>query len=223
MIQEVFDSMIALLLTKFLLNDVPHAAGLEQNLGWVTSAWARTCAYAKGHGINLQSAYDRFVAVQPQIDREYLSQKALVPRILPPRVKRARDTKTLLAGYWLIACDEATDRVVDDVHSLLLFYRNVSEKAYVELLGMTYVEMGEESADLAIEEFLPTLNLIQTAITRADKVIAIDSFMQYSHLGYASEVEAWSIAEMFVLDDEEEEPYFKAIWGVLNALAGASR
>ena len=225
MIQQTLNGMITLMLAKFVLNEVPHVMGLLDDSGssksWVEPAWAKTCVFAQSYGVHLQSAYERFVLIQPELDLQFPAIAALTPSILPSSSVRAKDTKTLVAGYWLIANDLASDEVVNDVHLLLLTYYGKSEKAYMETMGMSYEEMAEETADFALEGFLPVLGLIKSAKTRADKAIAIDAFMQCSHLGYSSGVEAWSIAEMFLLEDEDGEPYFKAIWGLLSALEGS--
>ena len=220
-VQAAFNGMIAMMLAKFMSNDMPHTLGITSNeYPWVSLAWQELCAYSNAHSVNLQAAYNRFIAVQHKLGVEYpYLDTEDVLQYLPPRSKRATDTRVLLSGYWLIANGEASDKVVDDVHFLLKYYEHGSRLAYEKIMSETYEDYAGEVADMAILDFLPVRNAIREATARTEKVLATDSFMHYTHLGYAMPAEAFSIAEMFMLHDEDDEPYFNAIWKILEALS----
>lgn len=62
MIQGFFNDMIALMLAKFVLNDVPHAAGLTQE-GVTPPATITRTKYTRYHMHCMQCGYDYHVAL----------------------------------------------------------------------------------------------------------------------------------------------------------------
>lgn len=182
MIPAVFNSMIAFLLANWLLNDLPHAAGLMScSPMWVSSAWGKLLDFCNARGIPLQAA------VEHDLAEHLITHSAL------------DNYRTVMGGYFMIATMQASDCVVNDTYAVV---KN----------GIEDNVKGLESVEGPIEQFVRTLRreegvsedreILKAPLgpgylaaterllwarskmidgTRADKVIAIDAIMWLAH------------------------------------------
>lgn len=179
MIEEFFNGMITLLLTKFMLNDVPHAAGMLGKHTWVEAAWNDLCDFLATEGRDLRGA------VQQDLGENGLSTDAV------------NDLKIVTSGYFLIAIGEASNEVVNDVYNLLNSGIPQAKEGIASTAGMSYGDFLEK----AIHEYGPptarpgtdwglygVILGVEAASrlfingARADKVIAIDAVMTIQHV-----------------------------------------
>ena len=160
-IQQALNGIVTLMLAKFMMNDVPHAAGIYDDPlpyatadPWWEKAWADAVGF-KNKKIN---------QIAPPLDEamEQFSNEDLpsMLRSTPSTTrKRVKDIKKIIGGYFWIATEKAPDVVVQDVFNLL----NAG----------TMSSLSE-----TIKEYGLTEN-------RAGKIIAIDSYMSKVHEGGA--------------------------------------
>lgn len=182
MISTVINGVIAALMAKFIMNDLPHAAGLSGNT-WVDQAWGKLAVFAESRGIRVQEI------ISKAVQTENISETAL------------RNYKKLFGGYYVIAIGEAPDSIVDSVYCYLKGGIAATRKALEEEEGKSFAEILKEARrDAGVPEdrevtSVPEpdsgyLGMLEGVIyagklftngTRANKVLAIDSTMYIIH------------------------------------------
>lgn len=188
MIQTVFNSMITIMLAKFMLNDVPHAFRFVEadSPSWMPRAWEELVLNMKAHGVDLDARMSE-ATTEDQLGTNDVSKY-----------------KMLLSGYYLIAAERANDVVVNDLYSFLRAgvawgkqhaYEGIGEKgmSFDEALRFLRREQGlpeegepvlykvDDRGYLAIVESIAFVDRLFVDGGRANKIIAIDSTMSVIH------------------------------------------
>jgi len=176
MIPQVLNGMIAIMLVKFMLNDVPHALGMSISPKQGNSSepgWEELLEYAESRGVPLKAMYWEDSAV--------LSEDTLY------------NVRLAFGGYYLIATNRAPDRTVDRVYNYLKteLDKMIGEFSLGEDLD-TYIEQLQYEARTILES-REMLRVVTTALNlrrvwfskvlpaRLDKVLAIDATFHMMH------------------------------------------
>lgn len=185
LLQSFSSSVITLMLAKFILNDVPHAAGLTgaSALSWVQDAWDELSTAVSWSGGDLE------LMMSDAVKDDGLDQKSI------------DGYKMLLGGYYLVATGNASDRIVNDLYdhmskgvewgketaslgegmdfdTALRFYR----KEYGVPEDREPVMPSEDMGWLGVLEGIAYVDkLFKGGDSRSDKIIAIDSAMYVIH------------------------------------------
>lgn len=190
------NSLIYLLLAKFMLNDLPHAAGFLEPAGshnpigpfpttrfWVEPAWRQLVEHCEAWGIMLEEAYQHDVE-DPELGEAHPEDKII----------GLANYKTVMAGYWLIATGKAPDTVVDQVYSILK--RLIQESVVVlevgegmpldDFIGVLRAEVGQQGTihDMGYLGASLRIQYLRNSFIngpRASKVIAIDKVIHLQH------------------------------------------
>ena len=181
MIQQTLNGMIAMLMTKFMLNDVPHAMGIAGKY----SGWGELLNFANNWGLSLAEA------VQKDLADGEVTQAAV------------HNYKTVMGGYFLIATSSAPDSVVNSVYNAIkahsMYDMNITYDLYPEGEYSIHEAVKKLRKEEGIPEDAPILQMptgvgylpaLERVLwlnsffkngTRADKVIAIDAAMHMVH------------------------------------------
>lgn len=176
MIQPVVNAIMTILLARFILNDIPHALGIDILLKQGNPhepGWEELLEYAESRNVPLKAMYWE--------DSTMLSEKTL------------RNVRLVFGGYYLIATGRASDETVDKVHHYLKteLDRMIGEFPLGEDLD-TYMEQLRYEAR-TVPESHEMLRIVTTALdlrrvwfsketpTRQDKVLAIDATFHMMH------------------------------------------
>jgi len=200
MIHEIAEGLIKLMLVKFMMNEVPHAAGIiGASYPWVPAAWNRLNQYAISQRIQFFSPNEGYLATLERrmpiddIKGGPLSENVLhfmniyktltmhrLPNIKLPPKSAIEKIRVFMAGYHLIAIGEASNEVVDDVYYLL-------KKPFLKFHN-DYETERRKAASLEDESYviqwmkdLKTASSLFIDGSRADKVIAIDAVAHMLH------------------------------------------
>jgi hypothetical protein len=179
MIPAFFDMMAFMLMSKFMLNDVPHALGIIEDSA---PGWSELVEFI---GPSLREAVD----------------SDLMERIVTPTA--AAEYKTVMGGYYLIATGSASDSVVDSVYKIIRDEVKADMNKTYDLYPLGRHNIHESVRILRREEGLPEdrpiismptgvgyLQALERILwldsfmkdgSRADKVIAIDAAMHMVH------------------------------------------
>ena len=192
MIQQLLNMTWALVIAKLMLNDVPHLLD-NFTASWVDNAWVNLLQYmkstehkkelvfAKPLGEAFKRAEDLITGKLPEVYNPY---DPMTPRDL-------RDLKTVLAGYYLIAEGQASDKVVEDVFRILkerldIVNKEFSDEEWAGVDLVTYANMPpSEQEEVNAEEWwydvARAYEIMVSAKTRTDKVVGIDAMMHAAH------------------------------------------
>lgn len=188
MILQIGNTFIMMMLAKFMLNDLPHSLGLagtEANSeSWRPVAWSRLLAFASSRSIPLREA------VEADAGKGEVTIQAL------------RNYRTVMAGYYLIAANSASTKVVNEVYRVIKRENDRDITRLYDIDGVNYT-LQEAVKILRKEEGIPedrTIAQVPTGVgylpalerilwlhsffkdgTRLDKVIAIDAAVHMVH------------------------------------------
>ncbi len=195
------NGMIALMMAKFMMNDVPHALGFQNSSSfpWVNEAWYKLNAYAISHGIQFfspQEAYSSMIEHRMPVNdikRKPLSDsvRSIIlmyertlreeqPNWKLPTRQELENLRAYMAGYHLIAVGEASDTVVNDVYYLIKDRFLRFARAY-ESGPSEVTEFEVQTGTVQWYKDLKTTANLFIGDTRADKVIAIDAVAHLLH------------------------------------------
>jgi len=186
MIHGFFDGMLTLMLAKFMLNDVPHAAGFyREPIRW-RRYWEELVLFVKkkdGEDINelfnLEEEYIR-TGVQPQKSVEYYSKYESWATL-----EELNKVKKIISEYYFIAEYGPSainyEEVVNNLFGMLSkTWTEVSLKRKGEYGRVKSISMGDPL--VTITDSLN--NSLKTALhsgLRMDRVFFIDAFMYNTH------------------------------------------
>ena len=168
MISNFANGMLAMMLTKFMMNDVPHRLLFNCNrIGWAEAAWEQLLTFLRSKGFDVVTFVE-----------------------LAKSVKKSEEFKKALSGYFLINAGKAPYYVVEDAFNIL-------KAEFMESIGRYEDFFPTREATVEnLEKDLPGIKtvyeLFSVAPTRLDMLIAIDAVMHLAHVS-----EAYIGGEMF--------------------------
>jgi len=183
MLQTVFNSMITIMLAKFVINDVPHALNLSN--GWLDEAWRDLKLYAGSRGLFIELALKH--DVDSAVSLGYFTEEHISESV--------HRLKVVLSGYYLIAQGRASNEIVNYVFGFIKklvintrdFEISVNQvgsldelidglRAETGIVGET--DVGYLGALLRLKKIS---DVFSAAITKFDKVNAIETLMHMEH------------------------------------------
>lgn len=183
MLQTAFNSMITIMLAKFVLNDVPHALNLLN--GWLDGAWQDLNLYASSRGLFIELALKH--DVDSAVSLGYFTEEHINESVYR--------LKVILSGYYLIAQSEASDEIIDYVFGFIKklvvntrdFETHINQASSLdELIDRLRIEagvIGETDVGYlgAMLRLKKISDVFSAATTRFDKVNAIETLMHMEH------------------------------------------
>jgi len=183
MIQAAFNTVIYMMLARFMLNDMPHAAGIfDKQRDWVEHGWAMLTESVIPQGIYLNLIAERGLA-DSSITHSGLQKY-----------------KAIMGGYYLLFRGEAPDEAVDTIYGMIKEALLRTRQGFQRTEGMPFDDfvkvlrreegVPEDRAVLtppsgagylaAMERQLWVESKMKNG-TRLDKAIAIDAVMHLEH------------------------------------------
>ena len=170
--------------------------------------WENLKSYAVKHLIDLEQNYK---TLSENIQFRHLINKKKSD--LPAFTFRLKEARDIFAGYYeIVTSERADDLVVNHTFQILQVFSEIDEKIRNELLQD--LGWGSELDEIAGQFESNVKKYIAGVCSRTDKVVAIDSFMHYAHLGEKRYARVFDY--LFILP---KSAFIKCIWELLEELS----